>query len=101
MYIMYRPEPIFLNVYGAQESIPRKELRQPMYPELVFVDLLRSPGINSQQGGPVRQLYLSFWPARLHRLAESVLRNRFPGSINVYKYGLWRAGTITLFLFGS
>jgi hypothetical protein len=24
------PEPIFLNVYGAQESIPRNELRQPM-----------------------------------------------------------------------
>jgi hypothetical protein len=24
------PEPVFLNVYGAQESIPRKEFRQPM-----------------------------------------------------------------------
>ncbi len=24
------PEPIFLNVYGAQESIPRNEFRQPM-----------------------------------------------------------------------
>ncbi len=24
-------EPIFLNVYGAQESIPRNELRQPIY----------------------------------------------------------------------
>jgi hypothetical protein len=23
-------EPIFLNVYGAQESIPRNEFRQPM-----------------------------------------------------------------------
>jgi hypothetical protein len=100
MYIMYRPEPVFLNVCGAQESIPRKEFRQPMYLELVFVDLLRSPGINSQQGGPV-QLYLSYRPARLPRLAESVLQNRFPDSINVYKYGLWRAGTITLFLFGT
>jgi hypothetical protein len=26
--------------------------------------------------------------ARLHRLAESIPRNRFLGSINVYKYGL-------------
>ncbi len=24
------PEPVFINVYGAQESIPRNELRQPM-----------------------------------------------------------------------
>jgi hypothetical protein len=26
----------------------------------------------------------------LHRLAESISRNRFLGSINVYKYGLWQ-----------
>ncbi len=39
----------------------------------------RSPGIDST---------LSYRPARLHRLAESIRRNRFPGSINVYKYGL-------------
>ncbi len=25
-----KPEPEFLNVYGAQESIPRNEFRQPM-----------------------------------------------------------------------
>jgi hypothetical protein len=24
------PEPVFLNVYGAPESIPRNEFRQPM-----------------------------------------------------------------------
>jgi hypothetical protein len=24
------PEPVFLNVYGAQESIPRNAFRQPM-----------------------------------------------------------------------
>jgi hypothetical protein len=24
------PEPIFLNIYGAQESIPSNEFRQPM-----------------------------------------------------------------------
>jgi hypothetical protein len=24
------PEPVFLNVYGAQEYIPRNEFRQPM-----------------------------------------------------------------------
>ncbi len=32
--------------------------------------------------------YLSYWPARLHRLAKSIPRYRFLGSINVYKYGL-------------
>ncbi len=34
-------------------------------PEPIFVDLLRSPGIDFQPGGPVRQPYL---PARLYRL---------------------------------
>ncbi len=34
--------------------------------------------------------YLSYWPARLHRLAKSIPRNRCLGSINVYKYGFWR-----------
>ncbi len=28
----FDPEHVFLNVYGAQESIPRNEFRQPMYP---------------------------------------------------------------------
>jgi hypothetical protein len=56
--------------------------------EPVFVDLLRSPGIDSQPCGPVRQPYLLYRPAKLQRLAESISRNRFPGSLNVYKYGL-------------
>ncbi len=38
------------------------------------------------------KLYLSYWPARLHRLTKSIPRYRFLGSINVYKYGLWRCG---------
>jgi hypothetical protein len=59
-----------------------------MRPEPVFVNFLWSLGIDSQPGGLVRQLYLSYRPARLHRLAESGPRNRFLGSINVYKYGL-------------
>jgi hypothetical protein len=58
------------------------------FPEPVFLDLLRSPGIDSQPGEPVRQPYLSYRPARRHRLPESIYRNRFLGSINVYKYGL-------------
>jgi hypothetical protein len=58
--------------------------------EPVFVNLLRSPGIDSQPGGPVGQPYLLYWPAKLHGLTESIYRNRFPGSLNVYKYGLWK-----------
>jgi hypothetical protein len=56
--------------------------------EPVFVNLLRSPGIDFRPGGPVRRPYLSYWPARLHSLAESIPRNQFLGSLNVYKYGL-------------
>jgi hypothetical protein len=41
-------------------------------PEPVFVILLRGPGIGSQPGRPVRQPYLSYRPARLHGLVESI-----------------------------
>ncbi len=57
-------------------------------PEPVFVNLLRSPGIDPQPGGTVRQPYLLYRRARLQRLRESIPRKRFLGSINVYKYGL-------------
>ncbi len=40
-------------------------------------------------GGPVRQPYMLYRPARLHRLAESIPRNRLLGSLNVYKYGFY------------
>ncbi len=60
---------------------------ESMETEPVFVELLRSPRIDYQPDGPVRQLYLSYRP---DRLAKSIPRNRFLGSINVYKYGLWR-----------
>ncbi len=46
-------------------------------PEPEFVNILRSPGIDSQHGGQVRQPYLTYRPARLHRLAESTPWNRF------------------------
>ncbi len=39
----------------------------------------KEPGIDSQPGGPVRQPYLLYRLARLHRLAESIPRNRFLG----------------------
>ncbi len=37
-----------------------------------FVNLLRSSGNDSQHGGPVRQPFLTYRPARLHRQAESI-----------------------------
>jgi hypothetical protein len=40
--------------------------------ELVFVDPLRRPEIDSQLGGPVRQPYILYRPARQHRLAASI-----------------------------
>jgi hypothetical protein len=40
----------------------------------------KEPRIDSQPGGRVRQPYLLYLLARLHRLAESIPRNRFLGS---------------------
>ncbi len=53
--LLLAPEPEFVIVEGAQESISRNGFRQPMYP-----------------GGPVRQIGLSYRPAMQHRLAESI-----------------------------
>ena len=64
-------------------------------PEPVFVNLLFSPGIDSQPGagGPVRQPYLSYRPAKLHRLAESIpvlhehlqIRAQFQGPLDILR----------------
>jgi hypothetical protein len=75
----------------------------PSWLEPVSVNLYRSPGIDSQPGGPVQKPYLTYRPARLHRLAESVSWNRFLGSLNINKFGLcmlasaWRVGSQDIF----
>jgi hypothetical protein len=51
---------------------------------------IRGTGIDSHHCELVRQPYLLYRPARLHRLAESIPGNGFLGSINVYKYRLRR-----------
>jgi hypothetical protein len=104
------PEPVFVNLFeGAQESVPtlagridssesipgllkrfqiRALLEGQHYRQLTdqspnseFVNISRSPKIDSQPGGPVRQPgppgYKGWW-------------NRFLRSLNVYKYGLRR-----------
>ncbi len=59
-----------------------------LWSEPEFINLLRSPGIDSQPCGPVRKPFLKYRPAKLHRLTKSIPRNRFPGSLNVHKCGL-------------
>ncbi len=56
----------------------------------MFVDLLRSPRIDSQPGGPVRQPYICRTGPTVY-----IPRNRFLGSINVYKYGLCGRDTVS------
>jgi hypothetical protein len=53
-----------------------------MEPKHVYVNLLRSPGIDSQPGGTVRQPYFSYWQARgriinVYGAQESIPRNEF------------------------
>jgi hypothetical protein len=48
--------------------------------EPVFIYLFRGPGIDSQPGGPVRQPYLSYLPARLHsRYSLKIVHERHRG----------------------
>ncbi len=65
--------------------------------EPVFVNLLRSPEIDSLPGEPVRQPYLSYRPARLHRLPESIPRNRFLGykRLQIRALNSWWAEPLT------
>jgi hypothetical protein len=60
-----------LNVLGAQESIPRNRLRQPMYV--------------AWRAGTTNRIIVS---ARYKKLAESIPWSRFLSSWNVYKFGL-------------
>ena len=50
-----------------------------------------SAGIFKQSMGARNRvgIALSYWPARLHRLAELIPWNRFLGSLKVYKFRLW------------
>jgi hypothetical protein len=58
-------------------------------PQPVFVNLLWSQGIDSQPARPCSaSLYLSYRPARLHKLVGSIPWNQFLYSLDVYKYGL-------------
>ncbi len=50
-----------------------------VYPEPIFVDLLRCPGINSQAGGLVRQPYLSYRPAGLQNAGGIDISESIPG----------------------
>jgi hypothetical protein len=61
--------------------------RHSSEPEFVN-NFLRSLDIDSKESIQPAYVGLSYQPARLHRLAESIPWNRFLGSLNVYKYGL-------------
>ncbi len=73
------------------QLFPSQSLAEP-----VFVNLLKSPEIDSQPSWPAQQPYLSYQPTRLQRQAESIPRKQFLGSLNVYKYGLWSKPSSTL-----
>ncbi len=48
------------------------QARQSTDPKPVFINILRSPRIDSQPAGQVRQLYLTYRQGKIHRLAESI-----------------------------
>ncbi len=79
----------FLHVYIAPKHCT---------PEPVFVNLLRSPGIDSQPGGHCDNLFVVTASQSTYRLTESIPRNRFLGSLSVYKYGLWTDNILSYLL---
>ncbi len=59
------------SVYSVFHALPVSLLFH-LHPGLEFVELLRSPGIDSQPGEPVCKPYLMYRPTWPHRLAESI-----------------------------
>jgi hypothetical protein len=86
----------FVKCRGKTKVLTREKGDKKRNPEPVFVNLFRSPGIDSQPDGPVQQTYLSYRSAMLHRQVESNPLNRFLVSLNVYKYGLFTVATLAL-----
>ena len=70
--ILYTEYTLHALLFTMPARVLIMSLRPAMEPEHVLVNLLRGPGIDSQPGGPVREAYLSYRPARLYRLAESI-----------------------------
>ncbi len=96
-----RKVPWALQHLKGRPVIQIKSLVMRMLPaELEFVNLLWSPGIDSQPSGS--KYGCRTGPPKLHRMAESTPCNRFQVSWNVYKFGLRRwqenpVGTMTMF----
>ncbi len=83
-----------IDIATAPLPPPSPPPRKWFFPELEF--LKQSMGARNRVG-----IGLSYWPARLRRLAEFIPWNQFLGSLNVYKYGLccvmciWCSSVIT------
>jgi hypothetical protein len=60
----------------ARESFLSRKKCSSLSSQPEFVNLLRRPGINSQPGGPIRQPWLTYQAAGLHRPAEVIPWNR-------------------------
>jgi hypothetical protein len=78
IYLIKKPPKcctILVWIAGCWNSSNTLSKEPVLLPEPVFVNLIRSPGIDSQPGGPVRRPYLSYRPARLHWLSESIPRS--------------------------
>ena len=80
-----------------ENQVPSRRESNSCPPEPVFLIRLRSARNDSQPDGPVWQPFLSYWLARLHRLAESIPKNLFLGFINVYKFGLLKSRRSAVF----
>ncbi len=62
----------FLTIICVSTTHGQVFLSAKQNTEPEFVNLFRSPGIDFQPGGPVRQPYLTYRPARLHRLTGGI-----------------------------
>ncbi len=79
--------PYLETFHGAPKTIPSLDGR---YDNPIVVPACQAGGVESSESIPGLLKRLQIKPTKLHRLAESIPRHRFLGSLNVYKYGLCR-----------
>ncbi len=77
--------PYFFSQCRTNWQSPYAE-KETMMQQSPICKTLKSLGIDSASG-PVRQIGLSYQPARPHELVESIPWNRFLGSLKFYKFG--------------
>jgi hypothetical protein len=101
-YNIQKKKKVVVTFRGLQTKYhyPRQIIVCFFSPQLEFANILKSPGIDSQPGGPLWQSYLTYRPALVHGLVgtDSWVPSTFTNSGSVYPI-MFRSSTLLFSIF--